>query len=203
MTTPEPHGQDNLSGYDLEELATDAKLCYENYRRGHLFIISEALKGGELLTVARTKVLHGDWQPWLSLTGIPRQTAHNWMSLYALGLSAEQIQEQGGIRAVLDANRKSRRPVPAPAPTSEAQLQDALQVLAASGEAVARVKRDYYDSLNTYHRAQRSARRAYKAAHKDLQEARQALAEGKPNAEAALAKAQATIDLIWDSNLSF
>lgn len=203
MTTPDSHGHLTLSGYDLEELATDARTCYENYRRGHLFIISEALKGGELLTVARTKVLHGDWQPWLSLTGIPRQTAHNWMTLYALGLSAEQIQDQGGIRAVLDANRKSRRPVAAKTTSIEADLQDALQALAASGEAVARVKRDYYDSLNAYHRAQRSARRAYKAAHQDLQEAQQALADGKPDAEAALAKAQATLDLIWNSNLSF
>ena len=98
---------------DLEELLADAIQLHAREQRSRLDVIRDALVLGEVLTKARNLTGHGYWLDWLKQTGIPRQRAHERMQLWALGMTAEQVQEAGDIRQVL-------RLKPAPKQTTEA-----------------------------------------------------------------------------------
>ena len=86
---------------DLEELLADAIQLDAREQRSRLEVIRDALVLGEVLTKARSLVGHGYWLHWLKQTGIPRQRAHERIQLWALGMTAEQVQEAGGTGTCL------------------------------------------------------------------------------------------------------
>ena len=103
---------------DLEELLADAIQLDAREQRSRLEVIRDALVLGDVLTKARSLSGHGYWLDWLKQTGIPRQRAHERIQLWAPGMTAEQVQEAGGIRQVL-------RQKPAPKKATESQAQGA------------------------------------------------------------------------------
>jgi len=101
----------DLPGPDLEELLPDIQHCVARSNAGRLEAIRAATEGGQLLNMARGKLLHGDWLPYLEKAGLNRMTANRWMRLADLELAPEVVLERGGIRAVL---ARWRPPLPFP-----------------------------------------------------------------------------------------
>lgn len=112
---------------DLEELLPDIQQCVSRYQAGRLEAITAALEGGQLLTLARRQLLHGDWLPYLEKVGLNRMTANRWMRLADLGLTAEEVLERGGIRAVLaEAANQERKPPRKPAQERHDEAYDEI-----------------------------------------------------------------------------
>ena len=93
---------------DLETALGQLHDAVSRHSRGRLETIQAALDGGSALAALRQRAQHGDWGRWIADAGLTERTAHNWRRLAGLGLSAEQVAAQGGIRAVLEANRATR-----------------------------------------------------------------------------------------------
>ena len=132
---------------DLEELLFDVQDCAARYRHGQLAALEAAIEAGQLLAIAREKCGRGDWIPWLEKVGLNRMTANLWMRLARTGLTPVQVQEAGGIRAALDAQRRS-------------DLAGSPEALREIQERVGATKRRYYDSLTELGRARRQQRQA-------------------------------------------
>ena len=75
----------------------------ERHREGRLTAIEAAIVGGHALNELRRRAAHGDWEQWVSDVGLNRATAHRWRQLADTGLSAQEVIDQGGMRAVLRA----------------------------------------------------------------------------------------------------
>ena len=61
-------------------------------------MIQSALDGGHALTLAKSRINHGDCLPWLKRTKrMGQRRAQRWMKLASTGLSAEEVAERGGI----------------------------------------------------------------------------------------------------------
>ena len=100
----------DLPGPDLEELLPDIQHCVARSNAGRLEAIRAATEGGQLLNMARGKLLHGDWLPYLEKAGLNRMTANRWMRLADLELAPEVVLERGGIRTVLAESAPKKKP---------------------------------------------------------------------------------------------
>ena len=67
------------------------------------------LEAGALLIEARAESRRGQWKPVLARAGIDERTARRWMQAARSGLSAEDIDARGGVRAVLRTLADERR----------------------------------------------------------------------------------------------
>ena len=126
---------------DLEELLDETISCVERYRAGRLAATEAALEGGRLLESARSRLNHGDWLPWLGRAGLNRATANRWMRLSRLGMTAVEILEAGGMRAVLEAQTTTPRQR---RPTRREDLQEEVEE---ASEVVAAAKPAYYNAM--------------------------------------------------------
>ena len=136
---------------DLEELLADAIQLDAREQRSRLEVIRDALVLGEVLTKARSLTGHGYWLDWLKQTGIPRQRAHERIQLWALGMTAEQVQEAGGIRQVLRLKTPHKQ-----APEALHQgvtVNDCARELAQAQTEVGNTKGPYYAALTRRRRA--------------------------------------------------
>ena len=121
----------------LEDLLFDVAGCVERFNAGRLEAICAAIECGHKLTLARPRLQHGDWIPWLEKAGLKRSTADQWMKLSALELTAEEVIEQGGIKSAI-ALARLRNQAPA----------DALRKdLDATEKEISRSKATYYAAL--------------------------------------------------------
>ena len=147
---------------DLEELLADAIQLDAREKRSRLDVIRDALVLGEVLTKARNLTGHGYWLDWLKQTGIPCQRAHERIQLWALGMTAEQVQETGGIRKVL-----RQKPAQGQAPVSQSQgasVKDSARELSEAEAEVGKTKGPYYAALTRRRRAVNALHRAALAA---------------------------------------
>ena len=126
---------------DLEELLDETILCVERYRAGRLATTEAALEGGRLLESARSRLNHGDWLPWLDRVGLNRATANRWMRLTRLGMTAAEILEAGGMRAVLEAQTTT------PRPRGRARREDLVAEVEEASEVVKEAKPAYYNAM--------------------------------------------------------
>ena len=143
---------------DLEELLADAIQLDAREQRSRLDVIRDALVLGEVLTKARNLTGHGYWLDWLKQTGILRQRAHERIQLWALGMTAEQVQETGGIRKVL-----RQKPAQEQAPVSQSQgasVKDCARELSEAETEVGNTKGPYYAALTRRRRAVNSLHKA-------------------------------------------
>ena len=70
-----------------------------------------ALEGGEAAREAKAKLPHGQFTDWLrDNCNVSPQVARRWMKLASLGFTAEEIAEEGGIRALLIAPTAQNEP---------------------------------------------------------------------------------------------
>lgn len=99
----------------LEELIPDIQECLARYQTGRLGAARAAIEGGQLLKMAKGKLLpgNGDWTRYLAQIGISPMNASRWTRLADTGLTPEQVLEQGGIVAVLKAARQPETESPA------------------------------------------------------------------------------------------
>ena len=125
---------------DLEELLDETISCVERYRAGRLAATEAALEGGRLLESARSRLNHGDWLPWLNRVGLNRATANRWMRLTRLGMTAVEILEAGGMRAVLEAQTTNQRPRRPRREDLEEEVEEASEVVKAAKPA-------YYNAM--------------------------------------------------------
>ena len=147
---------------DLEELLADAIQLDAREQRSRLEVIRDALVLGEVLTKARSLTGHGYWLDWLKQTGISRQRAHERIQLWGLGMTAEQVQEAGGIRQVL-----RQKPATKQAAVSQpqgAKVKDCARELAQAEAEVGNTKGPYYAALTRRRRAVNALRQAELAA---------------------------------------
>ncbi len=101
---------------DLTDRLADAIL---SYRQHGLERTRAALAGGEALVELRRVLRHGDFGPHVERMRMNERTARRWMQLAQLGITAEEVQERGGIRAAIKAL----------APLSTSSLEDLGDVL--------------------------------------------------------------------------
>ena len=89
---------DMVTHLTLEDLIDEVDDCDGRYERDRLGMIQSALDGGHALTLAKSRLNHGDWLPWLKRTKrMGQRRAQRWMKLASTGLSAEEMAERGGI----------------------------------------------------------------------------------------------------------
>ena len=89
---------DMVTHLTLEDLIDEVDDCDGRYERNRLDMIPSALDGGHALTLAKSRLNHGDWLPWLKRTKrMGQRRAQRWMKLASTGLSAEEVAERGGI----------------------------------------------------------------------------------------------------------
>ena len=60
-----------------------------------------ALAAGAALVEVQRIIGHGHFSGYLATHGVAYRTARNWMDLHQVGLSAEEVQERGGIKKTL------------------------------------------------------------------------------------------------------
>ncbi len=144
---------------DLEELLEATSDVVARFRRGQLEAVSAALDGGLLLAEAKSRLQHGDWLPWLERVGLNGRTAQRWMQLASLDLTAEEIVERGGIRAVLAQPRAGGA-----LPADPRQLQVALEAVE---REIARAKAAYYSALTRRQGALRALTKSVTVTHVD------------------------------------
>ena len=144
---------------DLEELLEATSDVVARFRRGQLEAVSAALDGGLLLAEAKSRLQHGDWLPWLERVGLNGRTAQRWMQLASLDLTAEEIVERGGIRAVLAQPRAGGA-----LPADPRQLQEALEAVE---REIARAKASYYSALTRRQGALRALTKSVTVTHVD------------------------------------
>ena len=105
-----------------------------------------------MLTKAKGRLQHGEWEDWLHRVGLAPRTASTWMKLAGMDLTAEDVIDRGGINAAARGVK--------PKSASEADLPGDLGRDLAEAEAeIADTKRAYYDALNRRHRALRALAR--------------------------------------------
>ena len=134
---------------DLETLMLDTLDAVSRFRVGQREAIDAALDAGLLLAQAKGMLPHGGWGEWLDRVGLAARTASRWMKLAALDLTPEEVIANGGIDATLKGKRKS-------ATVADLSMSTLAQDLAAAEREIARTKLDYYEALNTRHRALRA-----------------------------------------------
>ena len=86
---------------DLETALGQLHDAVARHKRGREDAIQAAIDGGLALAALRDRAQHGDWGRWVRRAGLTERTAHNWRRLAAMGMTAEQVVERGGMRAVL------------------------------------------------------------------------------------------------------
>ena len=91
---------------DLLEKTIDGVAVYRRHDKGR---IEAAIETGGYLMMAKDKLQHGDWLPWLERAGLQPRTAQRWMELADLGADAELVREYGGIRGALSKKREVRK----------------------------------------------------------------------------------------------
>ena len=122
---------------DLEELMLGTLEGVRQFREGQLRSIGGALQAGHYLTLAKVRLGHGEWMPWLQKCQVSPVQASRWMRLAGMGLEPEDIQERGGIQKTLAQDAKPRadkRPL-------ETQLEEANDRLGKRKDA-------YYQALS-------------------------------------------------------
>lgn len=103
MTTPNAPGKsETVSDFStIEDALYTLRGAVERHTEGRLAAIEAAIDGGHALNALRQRAQHGDWARWVHDVGLTERTAHNWRRLADTGLSAQEVLDQGGIRAVL------------------------------------------------------------------------------------------------------
>lgn len=86
---------------DIEELLPDIQECVQRHHAGRLEAITAAIEGGRLLKLAKARLNHGDWIPYLDKCGVNRRTATNWIRLCEMGLAPQAVVDLGGMKAAL------------------------------------------------------------------------------------------------------
>ena len=92
---------------DLTDRLVDALKAFE---RHGLARTTAALEAGSALTEIRGILRHGEFGHYCQTHGLEERTAQRWMRLAASGLSAEEIQERGGIRKALQSISSPSQP---------------------------------------------------------------------------------------------
>ena len=82
-----------------------------SYHKSKVSALAAALAGGRALNDLKPLVSHGEWANYLTDEGLTRGRAWNWRRLADLGMSAQQIHDQGGMVAVLKKNKVGKPPV--------------------------------------------------------------------------------------------
>ena len=97
---------------DIETITGELVEAREAFQSHGLERTRAALRGGAALVDLKAVLPHGDFTAHIIAHGYKPKTAQNWMRLHASALSAEEIQERGGIRKTLDSLRSLEAPVP-------------------------------------------------------------------------------------------
>ena len=131
----------------IEDLLLETLDAVSRFRVGQREAVTAALDAGALLAEAKAVLPHGEWAEWLGRVGVKPRTASTWMRLSALGLTAADVIDRGGINAAL---RGRKSATVADLPSAEHRALDDAEA------AVGTAKRAYYDALNARHRALRA-----------------------------------------------
>ena len=141
-----------MSSHSIEDLLFATLDAVSRFRVGQKEAVGAALEAGGLLTKAKGRLHHGEWEDWLHRVGLVPRTASTWMKLSGMDLTAEEVVDRGGINAAARGVK--------PKSASEADLPGDLGRDLAEAEAeIADTKRAYYDALNRRHRALRALAR--------------------------------------------
>ena len=76
----------------------------------------QSLEAGRLLIEAKEACKHGEWGPFLEMSGVHERQARRLMRLARSGLKADTVSEMGGIKAALESLAERKLPEN---PTSE------------------------------------------------------------------------------------
>jgi len=67
------------------------------------------LEAGRLLIEAKSECPHGDWLPFLEMTGVHERQARRLMQLARSGLTSDTVSDLGGVKAVLEYLAEQKR----------------------------------------------------------------------------------------------
>ena len=84
----------------------------DQVKLGRRMTIAGALKAGEALVIIQAFLPYGGVTDYLKERGVPRTTAHRWVSHFKTGLTITEIESHGGISATLDMLKwRTRQPM--------------------------------------------------------------------------------------------
>ena len=80
------------------------------------------LEAGRLLIEAKAECTHGDWLPFLEMSGVHERQARRLMQLARSGLKADTVSDMGGVKAALEYLAEQNRPEVDPWEWAEQQV---------------------------------------------------------------------------------
>ena len=107
---------------DLETVLGQLHDAVARHKRGRKDAIQAAIDGGLALAALRDRAQHGDWGRWVRQAGLTERTAHNWRRLAGLGMTAEQVVAEGGLRKTLAKHKVKPEPECGHSPALESPL---------------------------------------------------------------------------------
>ena len=90
---------------NVEDAIDALQDAVSQYQTANGMRIGAAINGGHALIAIRQTVKHGGFLPYLEQAGISDSTAERWMKLARTGQTPQQVADQGGIVATLEAVR--------------------------------------------------------------------------------------------------
>ena len=85
------------SGMDIETLLGKTIDAVNRANNGERDLIEGALDAGEYLNLAKARLHHGDWLPWLDKCAVDTRTAQRYMELAKSGMKYDTVSYLGGI----------------------------------------------------------------------------------------------------------
>ena len=89
------------SGAGIEDLTDQLVDAMARWKSHGLERTRAALAAGAVLVEVQAVLGHGHFGEYLETHGLKYRTVRNWMDLHQVGLSAEEVQELGGIKKAL------------------------------------------------------------------------------------------------------
>ncbi len=86
----------------LTDLSTRIRQASDRAKGASLEAAEQYLEAGRLLIEARAECPHGEWGPFLEMTGVHERQARRLMQLARSGLKADAVSEMGGVKAALE-----------------------------------------------------------------------------------------------------
>ncbi len=97
----------------LTDLSARIRQASDRAKVASLEAAEQYLEAGRLLIEAKSECPHGDWLPFLEMTGIHERQARRLMQLARSGLTSDTVSDLGGVKAALEylAEKKQQEPV--------------------------------------------------------------------------------------------
>ena len=85
----------------LTDLSARIRQAQDRAKVASVEAVEQSIEAGQLLIEAKAECRHGDWLPFLEMTGVSERQAQRLMKLARSGLKPDAVSDLGGVTAAL------------------------------------------------------------------------------------------------------